>query len=143
MSLKSTLLHVLGAVAGILIPGASASVTNLIHTVQQHLGDLYGAAAVALARELAVDTTGMSGPDKIFAITKAIVATAKADGFSGDLKVLERVALDVAQSAFRAAQPTIEADVIALAAALTSNPLAKVATTLIFERVGTALIGAA
>lgn len=98
------------------------------------MGDLYGAAAVALAKELAVDTTGMFGPDKVFAITKVIVAAAKADRFSGDLKVLERVALDVAQSAFRAAQPTVAADVIALAAALRSNPLTKVATVLLADQ---------
>ena len=131
MSVGSTLKHVLGIVAGILIPGASADTTNLTHSIQQKLADLYGEAARKMAEALKLDTTGMSGPDKIFAITKAIVATARQDGFAGDVMLLETVALDVAQSAYRASEPNIGAAIVALAHALTSNPLINVAAQLV------------
>ncbi len=112
------------------IPGASASTTNLTHTVQQELAKLYGAAATDLAKKLAVDI-GMSGPNKVFAITKALVAAAQRDGFKGDLKILGDVALDVAQAAYRAIEPNIGSDTIALASALTANPLVAVAAELV------------
>ncbi|WP_242140887.1 hypothetical protein [Sphingomonas sp. TREG-RG-20F-R18-01] len=131
MSIGSTLKHILGFVAGILIPGASQDTTTLTHSVQQHLADLYGAAAAKMAAELKLDTTGMSGPDKVFAITKALVATAQRDGFKGDLTVLGHVAVDIAQSAFRSIEPNIGADIVALASALTANPLVNVAAELV------------
>ncbi len=139
MSLKSTLAHVIGVVAGILIPGVSAGTTNLVHSVQQHLADLYGEAARDLAAQLKLDTTGMSGPDKVFTIMKALVATAQRDGFKGDLRVLGTVALDIAQAAYRASEPTLAADIVALASSLAANPLAKVAATLVVAEVEKAI----
>lgn len=135
MSIGSTLKHVLGFIAGILIPGASTTTTNLTHSVQQHLADLYGAAAAKMAADLKVDTSGMSGMDKIFAITKALVDTAVRDGFKGDLKVLGDVMLDVAQSAYRSIEPSIGADIVALASALSANPLVVTAATLVGDLV--------
>lgn len=131
MSLKSTFLHAIGAIAGILIPGASASTTQLTHSVQQHLADLYGEAARDMAARLKLDTTGMSGPDKVFAITKALVATAQRDGFKGDVKVLGDVCLDIAQAAYRASEPNIGAAIVALASALSANPLVRLAAGLV------------
>lgn len=131
MSIGSTLKHVLGIVAGILIPGASTSTTDLTHSVQQEIADLFGAAAKDLAAKLALDTTGMSGPDKVFAIVKALVAAAEAQGFKGDLKILGDVVVDVAQAAYRASEPSFGADIIALAAALSANPLVAIGAELV------------
>lgn len=131
MSLKSSLLHALGVVAGILIPGASASTTDLTHRVQQELADLYGAAAAKMAEELKLDTTGLSGPEKVFAINKALVATALRDGFKGDAKILGHVTLDIAQAAYRKTEPNIDSDIVALATSLTANPLVLVAAELV------------
>ena len=126
MSLGSTLGHALGIVMGILIPGASKSTTNATAAVQQELADVFGEAAADLAAKLKLDTTGMTGPEKVFAITKAMVDAAKAQGFKGDLKILGDVALDVAQAAYRKAEPEIGAGIVALGTALSANPLAKV-----------------
>lgn len=131
MSIGSTLKHVLGIVAGILIPGASRTATDLTHSVQQELADLYGEAAAKMAAELKLDTTSMSGPEKVFAITKAIIATTVRDGFKGDLKILGDVALDVAQAAYRKAEPNFETAIVALATSLSANPLVMVAAELV------------
>ena len=40
----------------------------------------------------------MTGPQKVFAITERLVATAVSQGFKGDLKVLGEMMLDVAQA---------------------------------------------
>ena len=138
MSIGSELKNVLGIVLGILIPGASKATTNLTTTIQNEIAKVYGEAATAMAKELAVDTTGMSGPDKVFAIVKALVATAQKDGFKGDLKVLGDVAVDIAQAAYRAAEPNFASDIVALASALTANPLVTVAATLVGEVVQSA-----
>ena len=131
MSIGSELRSVLGIVLGILIPGTSASTTNLTTTIQNEIAKVYGEAATAMAKELSLDTTGMSGPDKVFAIVKALVATAEANGFKGDLKVFGDVAVDIAQAAYRASEPTFGSDIVALASALTANPLVTVAATLV------------
>ncbi len=131
MSLGSTLKHVLGLVEGFLIPGADKGTANLTGAVQQELANAFGEAARELAAKLKVDTTGMSGPDKVFAITKAMVEASKAQGFAGDLKILEDVALDVAQAAYRASEPGISAGIVALGATLTTNPLATVGVELL------------
>ena len=122
MSIKFALLHAVGVVAGILIPGASSATTDLTHSIQQHIADLYGEAAAKLATELKVDTTGMSGPDKVFAIVKGLVATAVSQGFKGDLVVLGRVVLPVAQAAFLKTEENIGADIVALASAIHAGP---------------------
>jgi hypothetical protein len=131
MSVGSTLKHVLGIIAGILIPGASKDAANLTQSVQQEMANLYGAAARDMAAELKLDTTGMSGPEKVFALTKALVATAERDGFKGDLKILGDVLLDVAQAAYRASEPGFEAAIVALAGELTADPIVLVATQLV------------
>lgn len=131
MSIGITLKHVLGIVAGILIPGASRTATDLTHSFQPELADLYGAAAAKMADELKLDTTGMSAPEKVFAITKARVATAERDGFKGDLKILGDVALDVAQAAYRKAEPGFETALVTLATSLSANPLVLVAAELV------------
>lgn len=133
MSIGSTLKSVFGFIAGILIPGTSSATANLVHSIQQELADLYGQAATELAAKLAVDTTGMSGPDKVFAILKALVATAKRDGFEGDEKILGDTLLDLAQTAYRASLPTIENDVLALAKSLATTPLVKKAEGLVVD----------
>ena len=71
------------------------------------------------------------GSDKVFAIGKGIVATAEKDGFKGDLKILGDVVLDIAQAAYRAIEPNIGSDIVALASALTANPLVSVAAELV------------
>jgi len=131
MSIGSELKNVLGIVLGILIPGASTSATNLTTTIQNELAKVYGTAATAMAAQLKLDTTGMSGPDKVFAIVKALVATAEADGFKGDLTVLGDVMVDLAQAAYRASEPTFGSDIVALASALTANPLVTIAAELV------------
>lgn len=120
--LKFNLLHALGAVFGVLIPGASAQTANDTHSVQQTIAEVFGAAALKMANELKLDTTGMSGPDKCFAIVRALVATAKAQGFKGDLKVLEAAVVDVAAAAYRASEPSFGADILALAAVFHVGP---------------------
>lgn len=135
MSLKSTLGHVLGLVIGILIPGADAKTVDLTTSIQQEIANLYGQAAADMAEKLKLDTTGMSGPDKVFAIAKALVATAQRDGFKGDVSLLGTVVLDVAQAAYRKTLPTIGTDIVALAHELSSNPLVLVAATLVGEEI--------
>ena len=76
MSIGSTLKKVLGFVAGILIPGASASTTELTHAIQKEMADAMGKAATALAATLALGTTGMTRSQKVFAIVGGLVATA-------------------------------------------------------------------
>lgn len=138
MSIGSTLKKVLGFVAGILIPGASAHTADLTHSIQQEVADLYGKLAADLAEKLKLDTTGMSGPDKVFAIVKALVATAERDGLKGDVQIFGAAVLDVAQAAYRASIPNIEADIVALAASLTTNPIIKTAETLVVDFLETA-----
>lgn len=138
MSIGSELKHILGIVIGILIPGASAAATNLTTTIQNEIAKVYGEAATAMAKELSLDTTGMSGPDKVFAIVKALLATAEKDGFKGDLKILGDVCVDIAQAAYRASEPTFGSDIVALASALTANPLVTVAAELVGQVVQTA-----
>lgn len=132
MSLKSTILHVLGTVAGILIPGASANAANMTHSIQQHFADLYGEAAADLADKLKVDTT-LSGPEKIFAILKGLIDVAKNQGFKGDEKLLSAVLLDVAQAAYRKAEAIEEPALAALAVGLTGTPLAKIGVDLLLQ----------
>ena len=61
----------------------------------------------------------------------ALVATAVRDGFKSDLRVLGAVLLDVARTAWRLSEPEIETGIVALTSSLTSNPLVKVAETLV------------
>jgi hypothetical protein len=133
MSLGSTLKKVLGFVAGILIPGGSESTTDLTHAIQQELANAFGQAAKELAAKLAVDTTGMSGPDKVFAITKALIATAEAQGVKADINIIGAVALDVAQAAYRATLANLESGLIALASSIESAGGLKVVTTLVID----------
>ena len=65
------------------------------------------------------------------ASSEAIIATAERDGFKGDLKILGDVALDVAQAAFRKAEPNFETAIVALATSLSANPLVLVAAELV------------
>ena len=135
MSIGSTLKKVLGFVAGILIPGTSADTTNLTAAIQQELADAFGQAATELAQKLALDTTGMSGPDKVFAITKALIATAESQGIKADVSIVTAVALDVAQAAYRATITNLESGLVALAAAITSAGGLKTVTTLVVDAV--------
>ena len=135
MSIGSTLKHALGFIAGILIPGASEKAVNAIHAVQQHFAELFGEAATKLAETLKVDTTGMTGPDKVFYIVKALVETAKAQGFKGDLKVLETVLLDLAQTAYRNSLPSIEAEAVSLLTSIHAGPVLTAVGTLVLEAI--------
>ena len=132
MSLKTTILHVLGSVAGILIPGASANSANMTHSIQQHFADLYGEAAADIAAKLKVDTT-LSGPQKIFAILGGLVDVTKSQGFKGDEKLLGAVLLDVAQAAYRKAEEIEEPALASLAVGLTGTPLAKIGVDLLLQ----------
>ena len=134
MSIGSTLEKVLGFIAGILIPGASADTTSLIHSIQQDVADWAGAAAKDLAAKLSVDPT-MTGAEKIFAVTTALVQTAISKGIKADEDVLFSVLLDVAQAAYRATVPTIAADIVALASTLTANPLVGTIAELVGDEV--------
>ena len=140
MSLGSTLKHVLGFVAGILISGARVDITNLTHAVQQVIATAYGEAAKKLAAELKLDTTGMTGEQKVFAIVERLVATGVSQDFKGDLRA---VCLDVAQATYRASEPEISSSIAALAAALHAGPalteVAEVAPLLVQEAVDAAL----
>lgn len=133
MSIASTLKKVLGFVAGILIPGASADTTSLTHAIQQEIADAFGMAATDLAQKLALDTTGMTGSQKVFAIVDALVATAAAQGIKADVAIIEAVALDVAQAAYRATLTNLESGLVALAASITSAGGLKVVTTLVID----------
>lgn len=137
MSIGSTLKKVLGFVAGILIPGASESTTDLTHAIQQELATAFGQAAKELAQKLALDTTGMSGPDKVFAITRALIATAEAQGIKADLNIIGAVALDVAQAAFRATLPNLESGLVALASSIQTAGGLKLVTTLVIDGIET------
>lgn len=130
MSLGKDILHVLGVVAGILIPGASKSAANLTHTLQQDVADWGGAAAKDLAQKLSLDPS-LTGAEKVFAIAKALVETARAKGIKADEDLLFAVLLDVAQAAYRATLPNIESGLVALAAAFSANPLVGVAAQLV------------
>ncbi|WBO21991.1 hypothetical protein [Sphingomonas abietis] len=133
MSIASTLKKALGFIAGILIPGASASTTDLTHAIQQEIADAFGTAATELAQKLALDTTGMTGSQKVFAIVDALVATAVAQGIKADVAIIEAVALDVAQAAYRATLKNLESGLVALAASITSAGGLKVVTTLVVD----------
>jgi hypothetical protein len=133
MSVASTLKKVLGFVAGILIPGASADATNLTAAIQQEMADAMGKAATEMAQKLALDTTGMTGAQKVFAITNALVATAEAQGIKADVSIITAVALDVAQAAYRATLKNLESGLVALASAITSAGGLKVVTTLVVD----------
>jgi hypothetical protein len=135
MSIGSTLKKVLGFVAGILIPGTSEDTTNLTAAIQQELATAFGQAATEMAQKLAVDTTGMSGPDKVFAITKALIATAESQGIKADVSIITAVALDVAQAAYRATLTNFESGLVALASAITSAGGLKTVTTLVVDAV--------
>lgn len=129
-NIMATLRHALGIVSGIHIPGVPTQTATVTHSIQQHLADTYGEAAKALAAKLGA-TPGMTGLEKLGAITTAIVSTAKRDGFKGVEHDLFHAAVSVAQEAFRASLPTIEADTIALASSLSANPLVKLAAELV------------
>ncbi len=135
MSISSTLKKVLGFVAGILIPGQSEDTTNLTAAIQQELATAFGQAAAELAQKLALDTTGMSGPDKVFAITKALIATAESQGIKADVSIITAVALDVAQAAYRTTLTNFESGLVALASAITSAGGLKTVTTLVVDAV--------
>lgn len=135
MSLGKDIAKVLGIIAGIFIPGANKDATNLTHTIQQDVADWAGAAAKDLAAKLALDTTGMSGADKIWAIAKALVETAEAKGIKADADILFAVLLDVAQAAYRASLPNFETAIVAVAAAFSSNPLVGTIAELVGETV--------
>ena len=133
MSIGSTLKKVLGFVAGILIPGASADTTDLTAAIQQELADAFGKAATDMAAKLALDTTGMTGAQKVFAITNALVATAESQGIKADVSIVTAVALDVAQAAYRATITNLESGLVALAAAITSAGGLKTVATLVVD----------
>ena len=133
MSIGSTLKKVLGFVAGIRSPGASERTTDLTHATQQELATAFGQAAKELAEKLALDTTGMSGPDKVFAIVKALVATAEAQGIKADVNIITAVAVDVAQAAYRATLTNLECGLIALASSIESAGGLKLVTTLVID----------
>ena len=136
MSLGSTIGHVLGIVAGFLIPGANKGTANLTAAVQQELADKMGDAATDLAERLKTDTTGMTGMQKVFAISNAMIEEAKSQGFKGDVKILEAVALDVAQAAYRKSiEPEIAAGITAIAAALHASPLVMVGVGILAQYV--------
>jgi hypothetical protein len=137
MSIGSALKKVLGIVVGILIPGASPAVTNLTHTLQQQLADAFGTAAADLAAKLALDTTGMSGPEKVFAITKALIATAEAQGIKADAEIIGAIALDVAQAAYRKTLTNLESGLVALASEISSAGGLKVVSTLVVDGIKT------
>ncbi|WP_174286526.1 hypothetical protein [Sphingomonas bacterium] len=139
MSVGSTLKHALGFIAGILIPGTSVTAVDAVHEIQQTFANLFGEAATQLAEALKVDTTGLSGPEKVFYIAKALVATAKAQGFKGDEALLETVTLDLAQTAYRNSLPTIEADAVSLLAALHLSPVLTAVATLVLPTIETKL----
>ena len=105
------------------------------HTIQQDVANWAGVAAKDLAAKLALDVTGMSGADKVWAITKALVETAIAKGVKADADVLFSVLLDVAQAAYRASEPNFENAIVGLAAAFSSNPLVGTITELVGETV--------
>jgi len=134
MSIGKDILRVLGIIAGIFIPGSSKDATNLTHTIQQEVADWAGVAAKDLASKLALDPT-LTGAEKIFAITKALVETAIDKGVKADADLLFAVLLDVAQAAYRATLPNFTNDIVALAAAFSSNPLVGVAAELVGETV--------
>jgi len=133
MNVASTLKKVLGFVAGILIPGASADTTDLTAAIQQELADAFGKAATDMAAKLALDTTGMTGAQKVFAITNALVATAESQGIKADVSIVTAVALDVAQAAYRATITNLESGLVALAAAITSAGGLKTVATLVVD----------
>jgi len=135
MSIGSTLKKVLGFVAGILIPGASKDTTDLTAAIQQELADAFGKAATDMAAKLALDTTGMTGAQKVFAITNALVATAESQGIKADVSIITAVALDVAQAAYRATLTNFESGLVALASAITSAGGLKTVTTLVVDAV--------
>jgi hypothetical protein len=110
-----------------------ATRTNLTHSIQQNIADWAGAAATKRAAEVKLDTTGMSDPDKEFAIVSGLVKTAEANAFKGDLKIFGDVPVDVAEAAYRASEPNFGADIVALASALTANPLVGIAAEPIYE----------
>jgi hypothetical protein len=134
ISLSSTLNKVLSFVAGILIPGSSESTTDLTHAIQQELATAFGQAAKDLAEKLALDTTGMSGPDKVFAIVKALVATGEAQGIKADIDSIGAVALDVAQAAYRTTLLNLGSGLIALASLIESAGGIKLVTALVIRR---------
>lgn len=145
MSLASTLSHVLGIIKGIHIPGVSIDTTNLLHSVDQTLAERYGAAATKLATELA-SKVGLSGPDKLFQIVEAMFADAVKAGFKGEADTLRAELVKVAQAAFTASVPSINAKAEALAISLTKNPLAGTVTALVLSAVETkvsAVVGSA
>lgn len=133
MNVGSALKKVLGFVAGILIPGASADTTDLTHEIQQEIANAFGTAAKELAEKLALDTTGMTGSQKVFAIVDALVATAAAQGIKADAQIIEAVALDVAQAAYRATLTNLESGLIALASSITASGGLKTVTTLVID----------
>ena len=135
MSIGSTLKKVLGFVAGILIPGASKDTTDLTAAIQQELADAFGKAATDMAAKLALDTTGMTGAQKVFAITNALVATAAAQGIKADVSIITAVALDVAQAAYRKTLTNFESGLVALASSITSAGGFKTVATLVVDAV--------
>lgn len=68
MSLGSALKKVLGFVAGILIPGASQSTTDLTHAIQQELANAFGQRRALEAARLRVQ------PGRASALTNAPTA---------------------------------------------------------------------
>lgn len=135
MSLGKDIAKVLGIIVGIFIPGTNKDASNLTHTIQQDVADWAGAAAKDLAAKLALDTSSMSGADKIWAITKALVETAETKGVKADADILFAVLLDVAQAAYRASLPNFETAIVAVAAAFSSNPLVGTIAELVGETV--------
>ena len=130
MSISSELAHVLGIVRGLFIKGQSTQIVNITHAVEQSVADAFGPAAVAMAKQLASNTT-MKGRDKQFAIGDAIVATAVQNGFKGDLATLKTAGLKVALTAYQAAEPNFGADIKALAMHLSANPFVGVVAELV------------
>jgi len=130
MSIISALKHDLGIVEGILIPGASASTTNTTHAIQQQIANAYGTAIKTAVTELAPNTT-LTGPAKAALIVETVAKDIITKGVKAELSTLKAIVLDVVQAAYRAVEPNIGSDIVAVAAAFSANPLVAVGAEVI------------
>ncbi len=130
MSILNAIKHDLGIVEGILIPGASASTTILTHALQQPIADAYGAAIKAAITKLAPET-GMTGPQKALAIADAVANDIVSKGVKAEVAKLRDVVLDIVQAAYRAVEPSIGSDIMAMASAFHLGPTLTVVAELV------------
>lgn len=122
MSIISALKHDLGIVEGILIPGASVSTVNLTHSVQQAIATNYGPAISGAITTLATNAT-LSGPEKSLAIANTVANDIITKGVKAEFKTLRDTVVDIVQAAYRAIEPSIGADIVALASAFHAGPV--------------------